>query len=316
MRMLELTTVATRVHKQPRCDFVIIIHKNDMKKEGISNMDDVLLIGKKSKLKIKALCVSHIHKYAKNSNIKEGKTVAIDETYREALRLQNSTANATGDMVIIKKLSHVHKYNILNRLGSSFTKNMREYLNYQKAVMRSYTNSTFKESKVPMVSVCSEMLELINAEYGDQLVVESANTAIAVRCTKLSHDMREYHDNKLNPALDSTNKPDETHVMFMDSISRNLLGIEVGDPIKIRRRFVWEIKKKISGFGALSLVGLSVIIPTMTDFPSLPSTVSEILPFIHNIVTDFRIWWLIILSVITIWSVLTTSMFRSRGTSD
>ena len=41
--MLELTVIETNMNKQPRCDFVVILHKKDVEREKISERDEILL---------------------------------------------------------------------------------------------------------------------------------------------------------------------------------------------------------------------------------------------------------------------------------
>ncbi len=252
--MLELTVTHTNVTTQPMCDFIIILHKNDMNKEKIRERDQVLLTY--NGLKIHAVCISNSHKYSRNTKVVEGKTVALDQTYREALRLN------LGNTVTISNRQHGKLYRFRNKMSTM----LRERLNYQKAVMRSHSNPIFRESKIPMVSLCSEMTEMINVEYGDRVIIESPTKSIVVKCTSLSTQMQNHHDKNLKPFRDGDYIPQlsdtgkSIHLIFMDQISRAQLEISQGDPVKIRRHLAWEIKKKINGFGPLCIVGLSVIL--------------------------------------------------------
>jgi hypothetical protein len=85
------------------------------------------------------------------------------------------------------------------------------------------------------------------------------------------------------------------HPIFMDLISRDLLNVKCLYPVKIRRSFWWEVKKKLNSFGSVAVVALSVVIA-----------------FLDNDPFSWFLWsWIILLVGLVVWSVLTSSEFKT-----
>ena len=141
--------------------------------------------------------------------------------------------------------------------------------------------------------------------------------------------MREYHDSVIGSSMsraemDEINKKYENtwvenpfnfltrsgivsrtydeliHPIFMDQTSRKAIGVKPLEPVKVRRSFWWELRKKLNSFSSIGMLAVSILIPhfivmhTQGDLPPwlAPATLAPLLAFI-------------------IWSMLTTSKYET-----
>ena len=245
-------------------------------------------------------------------DLKGGK-VALDKTLRAALGLK------TGEDVHIIKA-----HRSVNAMEAALMT-----LNYQKVVARVQQNAPFMESRTPVACVCDEIADSIGARYGDEIVVETEGKKIRVRCARLTPFMREYHDSVIGSSMsraemDEINKKYENtwvenpfnfltrsgivsrtydeliHPIFMDQTSRKAIGVKPLEPVKVRRSFWWELRKKLNSFSSIGMLAVSILIPhfivmhTQGDLPPwlAPATLAPLLAFI-------------------IWSMLTTSKYET-----
>lgn len=233
--------------------------------------------------------------------------ICIDQTYREALGLK------IDDKICIKGPS--------KKFG--FGESILSKMNFQKSVVRVQANASYMERQIPIACLCEEMITSIGAVYGDRIIIESHKTNIIAKCAPLTPLMQKFHDYVSQPTLNDKERKDlgnETkgyfddpkewglqskmlldhgdiiHPIFMDEIGRKLLGgITRLHPVKIRRSFSWEFRKKLNSFGAISLVALSVTLFFLVEHPDNP----------------FLWFWTVLLGAWGAWSVLTSSTYKT-----
>jgi formylmethanofuran dehydrogenase subunit D len=267
-----------------------------------------IIVGEKKVLEIYAQVISALHSTSKIKNLVCG-NVGIDETYRNALGLRK------GERVRIVKTKK--RYGFKQKLLTS--------LNYQKAVVRVQQNVPYMEQRIPVVCLCDEIVNSIGARYGDQIIVETKDRSLSVRCARSTEQMEEFHDLVISPPLEIPQRNNDAekferiyfripwnlltkwgrlaephgdliHPIFMDSIARKKLNVKELEPVKIRRSFIWETKKKLNSFGALALFAVSIMIPQIINSP------------IENVI------YLLLLALplvgLVIWSVFTASEYR------
>lgn len=312
--MTEMRVRPSSVERQPFADFVVILNDDtirrlDARPGGCAILESAIAskAGESRTLRIEAVIVSEDDENVDTESV--GKIqcdeICMDQTCREALFVD------VGDAVRVsiphERRRMAAKDRLLNRM------------NFQKSVLRVHPNSTYMERKIPVVCVCEEMINSVGARYGDRVIIESAGAsdrseATAV-CAPLTPAMQRFHDrvtamSRTAAGVGSAGdreaagagapvpdgKLDLIHPVFVDAIARRSLGgVPQLYPVKMRRSFVWDLLKKINGFGPVSLIAFSVSTIGLTSSP------------------DSLLYW--ILTVLfggwAAWSIMTSSTYGS-----
>jgi formylmethanofuran dehydrogenase subunit D len=269
--LLRVSETHVPVHKYT--DYAIIVTEKNMKCLHLKEGHYVTLlnpcVGSRDGKPLQIL--ARMMTLEKLNNISELKLnseqIAADQTCRDALFIR------PGDMIII---SNPH-------IGPVWNERSLTWLDYQKAVVRVHENREFMEHKTPVACLSEDIMSSIGVNYGDRLEVEYMKPAgaITVKCAELTQRMKELHNGSLEKSklakfsiikLESSSGAKQQSALnwsfeyntrkpspiFIDEITRKKLGVDVLDPVKIRKKFSWQFVKTMVRFGSVSLVAFSV----------------------------------------------------------
>ncbi len=270
------------------------MNKEQMKEMKIKEYDHVILEKKqreeqKGTFKIRSLVISDKDGAVNKEYHLEKNEVGLDQTYREALSVD------VGEEINItrSKTKRRIKEQMLNRI------------NFQNAIVQIHENSIYKEQKIPVICICEEMLNMINAEYGDEITIDAAEDSdkekTKAKCMPLTSSMKQRHDELIDSEMDEGNcerkDSNSIHPIFVDSMIREKLNIKKCHPVKIKRSFRGEFMKKLNNLGSFSMVALSV---TMIPLISNPEQI------IYWALTIFFMLWVV-------WSTVTASNYKTSN---
>lgn len=188
--------------------------------------------------------------------------IRMDQTLRNALGI---AAILKGDERVIVRRFERQRPHILTLL-------LKKILGTQDEIVRVHP------SDIPYMEkgVCAtekRLMDVIGAELGDYIELIKGNNSISLRTVELTEEMKSYREKqskenpvRFPPCLECLKmEPPDLPWLFIDLHSREALGVQLCDPIIIRRDVRHIFYKNLTPFAMVILVTLMGAALNVTD---------------------------------------------------